>query len=74
MLHQMMYMHTHIHIYGKWVPEKVLNIIIVRESRFKPQGDAILYLSECIKLKRLVMPNIGEDVEQPEISLHIHHR
>lgn len=41
---------------------------MLEKCRFKPQGDAILHLSECIKLKRLVIPNIGEDVEQPEIS------
>lgn len=68
MLHQMMYVYTYIYIYGKWVHERRSTLLLLEKCRFKPQWDAILYLLECIKLKRLVIPSVGEDMEQTAVS------
>ena len=51
---------------GHWEYEKVLNIV-------SPQGNAvkttfIAHPTEWLKFKKLTIPNVGKDMEQPELS------
>ena len=39
-----------------------------REMQIKPQWDVTTHPPEWLKLKRLTTPNVGKDVEQPELS------
>lgn len=59
--------HTYIYMVNEYM-KRCSTLLLLEKCRGKPQWDAILYLLECIKLKRLFVPSIGEEVEQPAIS------